>query len=789
MRTKDHETPEFVPGEFHKRKVKSHTARGKDAPSVSSEAEQEQTPLFQEEKLEKKHKWHGPKKSKKSQSDEHEKEQPQTVVKGAAKKQKKMGIGTVVAESVVETVWVDFMENKPGVLRVGNSIYCLGALLYCSNVGGLSKKQKGDKDKGAILERLKGGGMRYLLTPHMIELDCIVFIPDSVTLAAMEEYTLLRKCPYYELCLVEPEGSVIPLGLRATFQELSTALQNSQNEGDMGRLLLAKRDAAIKDGIAVEPSVMKILDNLEHIEKDEPVENKEETVMREIASQMDAVVSTPAPESEHEFRVDDDISFEEEPQPEMDFEPYDQNDESGFDKENDESEGMNEEQSQEETVDDTPAIPVEDTEKTVMRRFYSDDLELIADTRMFDESIAALYEPKKLDIAYDEKFLGVSYDETFLGRDIRELVKTMNDQLRQLHVDNLSVARQKYMDLLVPYIEQVVRMMNYQVDTGSEYYEAYHKIEEQYQEKLDGLDAEVQRRTDDCEMEFSKRIEEFAETAANKARQEYRDKYGAEHQEEVRRIKGTVTAELEAEHQSELKAFFDARRLAAQKRRDAGITGILNKIQDYYETLRRREDELYGRYQARLMKIVNDNRENEYVRIRTLQMELDQKSLADRERTESVSKLSKAYKEYEAEKQKLSDEIERLKKDAAVSAEAMRTNYENTISSLKSDLATADERAQAKAQSALDEKDATIISLEKKIEVEDRIHKKGTRIVAVLMIVALIAAVAIGFISGAYINLKSDRESVKEEILAEIDEYAPLPDGIEVSGTESSDIS
>ena len=196
-----------------------------------------------------------------------------------------------------------------------------------------------------------------------------------------------------------------------------------------------------------------------------------------------------------------------------------------------------------------------------------------------------------------------------------------------------------------------------------------------------------------------------------------------------------------------------------------------------------------ARYQARLMKIVNDNRENEYVRIRTLQMELDQKSLADRERTESISKLSKAYKEYEAEKQKLSDEIERLKKDAAVSAEAMRTNYENTISSLKSDLATADERAQAKAQSALDEKDATIVSLEKKIEVEDRIHKKGTRIVAVLMIVALIAAVAIGFISGAYINLKSDRESVKEEILAEIDEYAPLPDGIEVSGTESSDIS
>src|SRR5699024_9765071 len=149
------------------------------------------------------------------------------------------------------------------------------------------------------------------------------------------------------------------------------------------------------------------------------------------------------------------------------------------------------------------------------------------------------------------------------------------------------------------------------------YYEAYHKIEEQYQEKRDGLDAEVQRRSDDCGMEFSKRIEQFAETAANKARQEYRDKYGAEHQEEVRRIKGTVTAELEAEHQSELKAFFDARRLAAQKRRDAGITGILNKIQDYYETLRRREDELYGRYQARLMKIVNDNRENEYVRIRT----------------------------------------------------------------------------------------------------------------------------------------------------------------------------
>ena len=102
--------------------------------------------------------------------------------------------------------------------------------------------------------------------------------------------------------------------------------------------------------------------------------------------------------------------------------------------------------------------------------------------------------------------------------------------------------------------------------------------------------------------------------------------------------------------------------MAAQKRRDAGITGILNKIQDYYETLRRREDELYGRYQARLMKIVNDNRENEYVRIRTLQMELDQKSLADRERTESISKLSKAYKEYEAEKQKLSDEIERPEK-------------------------------------------------------------------------------------------------------------------------------
>ena len=50
----------------------------------------------------------------------------------------------------------------------------------------------------------------------------------------------------------------------------------------------------------------------------------------------------------------------------------------------------------------------------------------------------------------------------------------------------------------------------------------------------------------------------------------------------------------------------------------------------------------------------------------------------------------------------------------------------------------------------LDEKDATIVSLEKKIEVvKIESIRRARRIVAVLMIVALIAAVAIGFISGA----------------------------------------
>ena len=133
--------------------------------------------------------------------------QPESVAT-PSKKKKKDTIGSVLHESVLENVLEELRENKLFTADVdGQSVYVTLAL-NAADIGGLSKSTaKGNEAKGSIIECINSGRIKAIVTQELINMDMILFIPDVLTMDAMDEFGLLTDVDY-KIAFVNPEDGI-----------------------------------------------------------------------------------------------------------------------------------------------------------------------------------------------------------------------------------------------------------------------------------------------------------------------------------------------------------------------------------------------------------------------------------------------------------------------------------------------------------------------------------------------------------------------------------------------------
>lgn len=687
--------------------------------------------------------------TKKVKADRKEKGKPENGAKAPPAKKKNDRMSAVLKESVVETILEDFVANLQFTVQQNGVPVYVGMYLNTEDIGGLSKKSAKDEAKGSIIEAINSGRMTTLITADLLEDECIVFVPNPVTLDAMEEYELLTDAPY-KLALVDRDGAITVTDKSVTYQQV---LDLSAVNGDVNELL--------GDAIAQDSGPADFLpddsDDMSQFGFSEPEPD---------AGGFSDVPDYGATDSFSSFDgdADDDlfggdsavdsydpsvppVSYEDD----IPTEPDDYHDDG-----------------------DIIDIPDDMVKGAVTRRFYSTELGLEVSTDAFDQHFMQ-----------QEPFVPfeVQRGEGWLSDYVSKMSQDANTELQRSHRDNLMRVREHFLLLVQAHCEQIVRDLDI-TNVATQYGQLYQSLQDSKDELEDEAAQKVSDEQARLRREWTEKLELIGQQASASAIQEYTDRYGRQHEDDLSRIPTVVRERLESDIDDQIRELHDMRREEAAKRLDFGVNEALAQVSAEYLTLLENEENQYKSMRADILKFIDDNRKSEIARSETLALELQQSEKADKVTAEYTERIKQMTAEADANAQRLAGEIDilRAKHEADLSSreqeykrqvEALQQNNEalnGQIRSLMDQIsamgATKDEEYKGRMHALEMERDTALEKFDHAVNNQHR----STMITGMLVAVALFAAIAIGFIAGEYMDIHRASNSAQTAIINEFNQ-------------------
>lgn len=675
------------------------------------------------------------------------------------KKKKNEQMRSVLKDSVVESVVDEMKQLERFSFKKDDKNIHLGLYLNTDDIGGISKKQAKDEAKGSIVEQINGSKIRVLITPQMMDDECIIFIPDALTLSNMEEYTLLSEAPY-TLAYVYDDGTVEDSKIKTNLSIFSKYATSD--------------DITITDFL--QEHGIKADENEDEKKAEESEEKTEEKVEEDTEEKAEEI-----PEGEEAFGGE---SQEVEPYDEgsANFDP-DYLDKSDYDDIVPEDvEVMNDEELaddlNEDYEEDEPEEEIEydeeDLVKQVKRTFYSDDLDLTISTDDFDVQYMGNFNFRP----FEE-----NRGEGWLNEYLTVLSQNANDELDMIHKQNLQNMRNLYVELMSEYCEKIKEDLNYK-DLSTDYGDFYKKLGITYDSEKQKMAQTVIDRRAEINKQWQEKLKNIGENARIAAEAQHNDRYGRQHSEEITNVDSVVRNEVEAEYNKDLKDFHSLRRTEAHQRLDLGILEVLKKINEQYKPLLEQENKLYKKHQDEMVEFINENRESDIANANVLAEELRQNEKADKVMSEMNLKLKSQADEYELRRQTILNELEDVKESRNTEVAKLKSQYENNIDDLKGqleqvrsdyqnavkDLTLLDDKKKAEYSAKLTSKDEEREELKEQLAMyEAKVRRNGT-LGTLLGIIGIIAALFAGLVFGMRSGRQVGEQNVRHQIEQQVEQ-------------------
>lgn len=729
---------------------------------------------------------------------EPEKKAKEKKSKDKAPKKKAPAMSQILHESVTETAIDTFKENEAFIHRENGVDKYVGLILDTKDIGGLDKKSRKDEAKGSIIECINSGRIATFISYELMEVECICIIPNAGTLAAMDEFGLLTDAPY-EFCLVDQDGDLELLGIKTTYEQVSALLLRDGHVDDLlgdigGGQGFSRPGPASKAAQAVpadddvvpedEPAPPAPADNLV------PVDDGGDEVPDEIPDEdipdIDGPAQPyrPAPPPAAPIPAPDPGAPVQEPGG-TDFlasfdaagggfmqgadpyvvpggDPY-----AGGDAPEDPyAAAMSGDKMPEQE------IPEDYTLQTVVRKFYSDDLGLEVTSEPFD----AQFMQSNPYIPFDEH-----RPEGWINQQLNEMARAANVELARLHSTNLWQMRERYFKLVAFACERIRNDLDVHDET-TQYGQMYRAIEQEKEASLQGIDKLVTRKKNALNDAWKKRLQEIGVDAARAAQRQYVERYGRQHDAEVSRVEAVERAAAEDDYQDRLHEMQQRRRVEASSLLDLEITEILSEISDLYMTSLTEERERYQELDMEMQRFIDAHRQEDIARAAALAEELRQNEKADRVLAEQTARQQNMSEEFRQRREELLAQIEDINRknasavadmkdrhDQDLAAEAARRNevekrYDDLLSKYQELDATKEKEFQARFSEMKDLNEA----LEDRNDHLMEVHRRSNMVSTFFIIAVAIAALAIGFIGGEYINT-AQRTAIEKQ--AVVDRY------------------
>lgn len=617
-----------------------------------------------------------------------------------------------------------------------------GLLVHTDAIGGLSKKNKKDEDKGSFINAIASANNELFIwgTEELLQANELVLIPTEKNVDLLDEYDFLKtfegKPVLYEVVLIHEDGSITRTGSKITLPEVIQAVQDSNSVAIQDGIDVEKVDEGLQTvGATEDDEVVVSLDGESEDEitmEEPPVEEVEEEVTEEVPADAEPEVKQEEPEPEVE-----ETSMTEE----------DTYDEDSF--------------SDEDVVFSNP----EDIEDVVGYHIYG-DLGLEVDMNKFyarfggfTTSTVPLLEPRP---EKEDEALNYTIDQINLE------IMSMNEELKHLRASNAVRLREYYPNLMTKGLNQIEDLFSYGTTDG-QYALALKQLEESKQARLSTVENECAQQAGEKENAYSKARDAYIESETTRLAREYDSLHRPALEAEKLALYDKKRSEIEANAVTERHALDRKRQSEAQYSARQFEMKVESMVSDQMSEYLEQEHEVLRKGEEKIRQFLLENRQFEADRIKALQEELALNNKIEqltRTHTAEIQRLREdAQARYAGQNQRIMDNESRYEeklKNRDETIVRLNETVDNIIAKSKAELEEANERYRKDMdfKTETHQQEVTRLMNQSQMWKEDaeRQHTMNKRVIFGIIALAIIACIAVGFI-GYLLGMKAQADA------------------------------
>lgn len=663
-------------------------------------------------------------------------------------------LSSVVRETAIPAAVELLRSNAKFVFPSGTAWVML--VLAAESIGGLSKRHGRDEAKGSLIELIDSDQIKTVATAEMLGEEVFGIIPNTETLARMEEYSLLAGAEYsWAVVWQKPSGELlVDLVAEATFKQAQEVASGTLSlEEAVGAQAWREHSGVTTDEPGTRPAAdADAVAAVDTADEGDPIFDS-------ISGGDEGAGDEPVFDAAGDEPVFDDgaVDFGDEDAAPVAVEP-----EPGFDG----TAGFEEfdEESGPVTADDTAYAPAEEeavllenqeqVREVIARRFLSEDLALDVRLDEFNATFAIGAPVVQIEVPQGAT--------EWLGDQVAQLNRQANADLAQLRWAHEDELRTLYVNLMSAHVEQVIRDVATDRE-GSRYKALKDGTEAAHRERESEKEQRIRTRKAEIVQDYEAQAKKLAEQAALQAEIQYKERNRSRMEREQADAVAEIERVLENSYSHDRQEILRVRRSDAALKMQVGTTRIFEVLAEKQKAYLEAEEQRLGQWKAEIQRIVDDNRKADIAQAEALaehQRTTDEIGVL---RREQEALLESIRNEHADRIRRMEDELDRNRKDAITQMQARETEWQHSLSleKEKTDSATqrntdllqqmevvedsVKRRYEARLEEMAADKESYASELARASEIQSRYNK---------MLIALIVALPVlgglaGFIGGA----------------------------------------
>jgi len=636
----------------------------------------------------------------------------------------KKSVNSLLSDALSESVFANALSvmksNKIFIGKDEDETVYLCIKLDGSQVK-LSNKSLKDADVGSVINAVSKGDIDAYVTEETNKNNCFVFIPTAKTIEFLADFLPFTEAEY-DFVKVYDDGRIVSMDISVDYKTLVAICGGQKSLSDfLGEAFTAKLKSA--ETVSSENTSTPPL---------QPVESEPDNSSDSQNNYVEENQSVPDTADNTASGFDD--SQNELPEQDYYQQPY--------------ADNVQPEPEPEEDYE----VTQDDVYQAITRTFFADDLNIQISTEPFD--VQFVKGNPALHFTVNDSY-------GFVDSAMTQRILQYNQMLENMHLKNIMECRQQFLNLIARRISDIQNEVDTE-NSATEYGQRKRELEIRRNDRLTAIEETVTKRKKEIEDKFKANRNAAAQAAANKEAANYTRINSAQLDADLYAVDANVRAEIQSDFAQSLHELYVNRRSKAMTLLDVNIEGALNEVAQIYNAEYAREHELYAAYSKDLDDYVSQLHIEATQRAVIEEERLRQSNEANDVRTEMTLKIENIKAEFDAKVSALTAE-----RDTAV------RNGEESVRLIKESASENMQLAQKREQELQEQLNKAIVRFQDaesnvKLDFEHRMeqahdsemawkqaletyemqHKHHNRLAVILMIAAVFAGIAGGFVAG-----------------------------------------